>query len=79
MRPPLKIREIWVWVIEHPDGSEGVPASGDVIPGHITPLLGADEARVRSLESHARSIAELTGFRLKLMRFTTAQIVETHP
>lgn len=73
---PLKITELWAWVVTHDDGSEGVPAA-NLIPGHLVPLMGADEERMRSLEQTAREIATLKGMPLKLMRFTHAEEVET--
>lgn len=76
MAEPKKIAEIWAWICTEPDGGEGVPASSRVIPGHIVPLLGADETRVRGLEAEARYVAGLHGAPLKLVRFTDAVVVE---
>jgi hypothetical protein len=78
MRPPKKIDEIWVWVVTEADGSEGVPAASGIIEGHVVPMLGADEARIRGLEPWARAIAEAAGgLPLRLMRFRNGETVET--
>jgi hypothetical protein len=54
-----QITELWAWVVTEPGGGEGVPASTRLLPGHYTPLIGADEARIRSYETEALTIAGL--------------------
>lgn len=73
---PRSITELWAWIVTEPDGGEGIPAVSDILPGHLMPLVGSDEARMRSLESHARRIAGLMGLPVKLMRFSTGEIVD---
>lgn len=73
---PKKITEMWAWVVTEADGGEGVPASNRIMPGHFIPLVGADEERVRSMQPHARGIADMMGLPLKLVRFTSLEVVE---
>jgi hypothetical protein len=76
MAMPLTISEIWAWVSVEADGSEGIPASSRLLRGQMVPLLGADEARIRSLQTEAEAIADFTNTGLKLMRFGPGVIVE---
>jgi hypothetical protein len=73
-----KITEIWAWVVEEPDGGEGIPAAFIPELRHLTPLLGSDEARVRSLQVLARSAAAVAGYPLKLVRFTHLEVLERY-
>jgi hypothetical protein len=69
---PKKIKELWAWIVTEEDGGEGVPAG--ILPnGGMYPLLGADEARVRSFEEEARMIAA----QMKLCRFSNMEIIQT--
>lgn len=71
-----KITEIWAWIVTEPDGGEGIPAIGG-LGGMMMPLVGADEARIRSLEPAARATAALSGLPVRLVRFTELVEVET--
>jgi len=73
---PKKITEIWAWIVTEPDGGEGVPAAKTTNGGWM-PLLGADEARVRSYEQDARMIAAQLKTPIKLCKFTNMEIVQT--
>jgi AMMECR1 domain-containing protein len=75
MTAPKRITEIWAWVVTHENGDEGIPAASGIMEGIFLPLLGADEARVRSLEQLARAMAKAAGLPLKLMRFTQGEEV----
>jgi hypothetical protein len=75
MAEPKKITELWAWIIQEPDGGEGVPASSALMPGYFLPLMGADGARMKSLEEHARAIASLSGLPIRLERFANSEIV----
>jgi hypothetical protein len=77
MAMPAEIREIWAWIVIADDGSEGIPATNAIMEGHMIPLLGADEARVRSLQPYAEAVAAISHCGLKLMRFERGIIVET--
>ena len=79
MMKPLdskRITEIWAWIVTEDDGGEGVPAK--TLPGlGMVPLLGADEARVRSFEADARFIAAELNCPVKLCRFSNMEVIET--
>lgn len=70
---------MWAWVVTEADGGEGIPAMTMNIPGNgptFMPMIGADETRIRSLESHARHIAEQSGVPVRLVRFTGMEDVQ---
>ena len=71
---PATIDAIWAWIAIEPDGSEGVPASSRLIPGWVMPMIGADEARIRSLQPEAEAICKAAGNGLKLMRFERGRL-----
>jgi hypothetical protein len=68
-----KVTELWAYVIEDPDGNEGVPAV--LINGLWYPLMGADRDRMTMLEPRARELAHNHGKRLELRRFTKVEAV----
>jgi|SRR5690606_21233868 len=76
MAEPKKITELWAWVCTEPDGGEGVPASGAIMPGVLLPLMGADAERMKSLEAHARMIAAASGYPIRLERFHGSALME---
>lgn len=68
---PRPVTELWAWIVTDANGGEGVAAC-EMDFGHgpmMMPLVGADEARIRSLEPQARMVAERTGLPVKLRRF----------
>ena len=69
--PPRPVTEMWAWIATEANGGEGVAACEMVIDGQrfLMPLVGADEARVRSLEPQARFVAQRTGLVVTLARF----------
>jgi hypothetical protein len=75
MAEPKKITELWAWIVQEPDGGEGVPASTAIMPGYFLPLMGADGDRMKALEEHARAIASLSGLPIRLERFTNHEVV----
>lgn len=75
MSEPKAITEMWAWVCTEPDGDEGIPAFNSAM-GRM-PLVGADEARIRSLEPLARSVAHDLGLPVKLLKFSSMEIIET--
>jgi len=76
MTAPQKITELWAWVLEHPDGSEGIASSGRLVAGVHMPLIGADMERVKALEPEARHIADVVGMSVKLVHFPQGHTVE---
>ena len=79
--PPRPVTEMWAWIVTEANGGEGVAACEMVIDGQrfLMPLVGADEARVRSLEPQARFVAQRTGLQVALRRFGGNTTIETIP
>lgn len=74
--PPKKIRkitEVWAWICTEADGGEGIPVIklGDL----LYPLIGADLERLEQLEPYALSVAEEHARPIKLVKFTTMELV----
>lgn len=72
------IDEMWAWVSSDDDG-EGILAASMVLAGQqmMMPLVGADRARVESFRGLASQIAALEHRRVKLIRFSTREVIET--
>ena len=70
----MKINEMYAFVATEEDGTEGIPA---VRMGNtFYPLVGADMDRIESLRHLAQGFAD-EGVPIKLVRFSTAEILET--
>ena len=63
---PLKIEEVYMWVLADENGDEGIPAV--MIGGSWIPAVGADAARVLSMRPEIEMAARATGNRPRLMR-----------
>ncbi len=65
-----RINALYAWVALEDDGGEGVCAA--LLPGMpgMTPLIGADIARIDSYRPIAREIAKQTGKFVSLRKFT---------
>jgi len=73
------ITEIWAWICEETPGNEGIPATAvpDRHGMRIVPLVGGDRDRVESYRSEAIALRIALGVPVRLVRFTTREIVET--
>jgi hypothetical protein len=75
-----KITEVFAFVVADKDADdEGVPAMSVNVPGagpHFMPLFGADMARAESMRPLAQHVADTTGKKLTLMRFTGREIID---
>jgi hypothetical protein len=73
------IDELWAFVaIDPTDGNEGIPAIAAPDGSNMaTPLVVADEARLRSLRPKAIELANEYGVTVHLRRFTQRTDVET--
>lgn len=69
-----KITEIFAFIATEADGREGVVAA--MLGGMMVPLVGADQARVKSLLPLARQIAQATGRQVQLARFSVREDLE---
>ena len=70
----LRIDELYAFVSKDDAGNEGV--CGAVIGGVFTALVGADRARIDSLRNTAKQIAEVSGMKITLCRFSTRTELE---
>lgn len=71
----FKIQSLWAFVSVDPkDGEEGVVAS--LGKEGWRPMVGADEARVKSLWPLALDIEKKSGVPVKLLRFTSREEIE---
>lgn len=68
MAMALKITEMFAFIIKDEDGNEGITAF--LNNGMMTPMVGADMARVEDLKLIAEDIAIATGQEVKLVKFT---------
>lgn len=68
------IDALYAWVATEPDGGEGVCSAqiGDV---HF-PLVGADMDRIKSFRAAAEAIHRLTGYPVRLVRFSRREDLE---
>lgn len=75
---PAKIVELWAWVREDDGDGEGILASEMVLDGRrmFVPLVGADRARIESYRDFAYGIARVSGYKIKLVRFSSAEVIE---
>lgn len=75
MTKPKPITELFAWVCREPNGGDGIPAIAG--PGGILfPLVGADLERMQSLRDHARSVNLDQGYPVRLVRFTSLEVLE---
>lgn len=75
MNGPLRITEMFAYVVIDDDGTEGVPA----FPGPnglVLPMMGADTARAAALRPIAERMARELHKPLTLLRFTLREEVE---
>lgn len=73
-----RITMLWAFISD--EEGDGIISAGPVLVGGVPqhmPLVGADEARMRSLEPMAQRIATATGKRIELVRFTTREHIRS--
>lgn len=70
---PLTITELYAFIANEQPG-EGVAAVQ--IEGTMFPLIGADRDRVDSLRKMAQQVADLTGKKLTLAKFSIREDLE---
>ncbi len=68
------ITEVFVYVVTESEGEEGIPAIS--LDGAIMPMLAADPKVVQKFRRYALSIAKEMGKPVKLVRFSTMEVVE---
>jgi hypothetical protein len=73
--PPAdnRITELYAWVAVHPNGGEGVMATGIALEGHgviaMTPLVRSNRESAERIGDQAHELARLSGTRAELRRF----------
>lgn len=73
--PGVKVRELWAFIGEEADGTEGICAR--LTPGGMgLPMIGADKDRVTSLRALAQDIARATGGKVTLVKFSVREDIE---
>lgn len=70
-----RIEEMFAFISED-QGPEDEGLVGMSLGQWIYPLVGADMARVESLRPHAKKIAQMTGKKIRLIRFTSREDME---
>lgn len=69
MKGQFRILSLWAFTQVDEDGTEGV--IGATVPGlGLTPLVGADLARIASLKPYAQAVAKTTGRPVTLSHFS---------
>jgi hypothetical protein len=77
-RTGQSIDALFAWVCTEPDGGEGV-IGADVGLGGVTPSVGADMDRIKSLRPYAEAARRLTGYPVRLVRFGSREDLEVLP
>jgi hypothetical protein len=72
-----RIETICAWIATEPHGGEGVCSvqAGDT---HL-PMIGADGERIESLRRYAERVRRMTGYPVRLVRFTQRVEIEELP
>lgn len=71
-----RVDEIFAWLAVDTDGSEGI-AGAEIGSAGMIPLVGGDRARMDSLRPYAERVHRLTGLRIKLVRFTAREELDS--
>ena len=74
------IDALYAWVATEPDGGEGLCAASLPSPVNgrmmMMPLIGADLDRIKSLRDYAEMTRKLTGYPVRLVRFSRRDDLE---
>lgn len=68
-----RIDTLWAFLTVDKDGSEGMCAATYGPHGMLLPLIAADPARLDSVTAMAEQLAQTTGMKIKLVRFTARE------
>ena len=72
-----EIEALYAWVATEPDGGEGVCSAQ--IGGMHLPLVGADMDRMKSLRPYAETVRRMSGYPVRLVRFSHREDLEVLP
>jgi hypothetical protein len=72
------IQRLYAWIATEEDGGEGVVTHEVVIDWRtmIAPLVGADRARIESFRPLARNVARISGRPVRLIEFSSREVLE---
>jgi hypothetical protein len=75
------IDALYAWVTTEPDGGEGICGATINFMGRETmmPLVGADMDRIKALRDYAEITRTLTGYPVRLVRFSRRDDLEVLP
>lgn len=74
MNGEVKIDQMFAYIVVDDDNTEGIPAFDG---GGITmPMVGADMARIESLNPLAEVMAKRLGKKVTLVRFSVREVIE---
>lgn len=74
MNGQLRIDNIWAYICLDDDNTEGI--AGWYSPDGPIPMIGADEARIKSLRPLAEELARSMGKKITLCRFSVREELE---
>lgn len=74
----LSIDVLYAWVCTEPDGGEGIVGFDLGLDG-VSPLIGADMDRIKSLRPYAEAVRSMTGYPVRLVRFGSRDDLEVLP
>lgn len=72
-----KIEELYAYIAHEPGDPDDEGITAFKSNGTWMPMVGADEARMRSLKGHAQKIADTTGHTITLVKFSVKTVLET--
>lgn len=72
-----RVEELYAYIAHDNDDPEDEGVTAFKLEGIWLPMVGADEARMKSLKGQAQMIANTTGHKITLVRFSTKTVLET--
>lgn len=72
-----RIEELFAYIAHEPGDPDDEGITAFKAGGTWMPMVGADEARMKSLKGKAQEIANTTGHMITLVKFSTKTVLET--
>ena len=72
-----RIEELYAYIAHEPGDPDDEGVTAFKLEGVWLPMVGADEARMKSLKGQAQMIANSTGHKITLVKFSTKTVLET--
>lgn len=76
LNSPLKMERLYAFVVEEPNGEEGIMAFMDPAQQRWMPMIGSELSMVEELKEGAKAMAEKLNKTVKLISFTKRQDIE---